>query len=163
MKLKSLAAAIALVASAPAFSEVFDLGTLDTALPLYHSFADFQGAFTDIYTFTLADSSNHTLVGDTTTINAGNWWNVALSSVSLSGTGIASTLVDANPNDGFSFQSLSGQGSYSLTVKGTVSGTGMNGVNGIYAGYVSAVPEPHTIGLALMGLLATGVALRRRA
>jgi len=32
----------------------------------------------------------------------------------------------------------------------------------MYAGYVSAVPEPAALGLAMLGLLATGVALRRR-
>jgi len=161
MKLRALTAAIGLAVAGPASAAVFNLGTLDITKPLYHAFVNFTGNFTDIYTFTLTGPAD-TVVGDTTTINFGRWWNVNLHSATLSGGGLSSSLVDDNPNNGFSFHGLSGQGTYSLAISGTVDGKGLMGVTGMYAGYVSAVPEPEALGLALVGLLATGVALRRR-
>jgi hypothetical protein len=164
MRWRALAAAATLTAVAgPAFSDTFNLGVLGDSQPLYHSFSNYVGNFTDIYTFTLAGPDGATVGGDTTTINFGTLWNVDLFSITLSGGGIASPLVDTNPNDGFSFSGIAGGGPYTLTLNGRVNGVGMNGTNGIYAGYVSAVPEPAALGLALAGLLLTGVALRRRA
>jgi hypothetical protein len=161
MKARILAAALGLAAvSSPALSATYNLGLLDMAKPLYHAFTDFTGSFTDIYTFTIPGSASG-VTGDTTTINFGDLWNVQLSGATLTGTGIGS-LSDTNPNDGFTFSGLTGGGSYSLAVSGTVDGSGLAGVTGIYAGYVSAVPEPEAIALALVGLLATGAALRRR-
>lgn len=166
MKVRALVAALGLAAVAsPAFSDTYDLGLLDMQKPLYHVFYDFTGAFTDIYTFTLPGNAGG-LTGDTTTINWGTILNVDLSSASLTGTGIG-TLVDSNPNDGFSFSGLTGGGSYSLAISGNVTGSGMyvpftGNITGVYAGYVSAVPEPEAIALALVGLLTVGFALRRR-
>jgi hypothetical protein len=161
MKSRILAAALGLAAAAtPAFSATYNLGLLDITKPLYHAFTDFTGSFTDIYTFTLPSSTDG-VAGDTTTINFGDLWNVQLSGATLTGSGIGS-LSDTNPNDGFSFSGLTGGGSYSLAISGKVDGSGLAGVTGIYGGYVSAVPEPEAIALALVGLLATGAALRRR-
>lgn len=160
MKIRALIAAIGLAAAGPAFSATYDLGLLDITKPLYHAFTDFVGDFTDIYTFTLPAAAQG-VEGDTTTINFGDLWNVQLKSATLTGSGIGS-LADYYPNDGFSFVGLSGGGSYSLAIAGTVDGKGLAGTTGIYAGYVSPVPEPEAIGLALVGLLATGAALRRR-
>ncbi|MEW6704315.1 MAG: FxDxF family PEP-CTERM protein [Pseudomonadota bacterium] len=162
MKLRAITAVLGVLAAGPASSAVFNLGTLDMTKPLYHAFVDFTGDFTDIYTFTLGPEPSASVVGDTTTINFGNWWNVKLTSATLSGGGLSQTLVDTNPNDGFSFHGVTGGNSYSLSINGTVAGTGLMGVTGIYAGHVSAVPEPEALGLALVGLLATGAALRRR-
>lgn len=164
MKLRTLTAVVGLLAAAPAMSAtttVTNLGLLDITKPLFHAFVDFTGDFTDIYTFTLPGTSNN-LNGDTTTINFGDWWNVDLQGASLAGTGLSANLLDDNPNDGFSFSGLTGGGSYSLSISGTVTGSGLLGTTGMYAGYVSAVPEPAALGLAMLGLLATSVALRRR-
>lgn len=160
MKVRALVAAMGLLAAAPAFSTTYDLGLLDMTKPLYHAFTDYTGSFTDIYTFTLP-SYTQGVTGDTTTVNFGDLWNVQLDSATLTGTGIGSQS-DTNPNDGFSFMGLAGGGSYSLALAGTVDGKGFSGSTGIYAGYISPVPEPENIALALVGLLATGVALRRR-
>jgi hypothetical protein len=160
MKARILAAAVGLAAaSTPALSATYNLGLLDIAKPLYHAFTDFTGSFTDIYTFTIPGSASG-VTGDTTTINFGDFWNVQLNGATLTGTGIGS-LSDTNPNDGFTFSGLTGGGSYSLAISGTVNGSGP-GLTGVYGGYVSAVPEPEAIALALVGLLATGAALRRR-
>lgn len=165
MKLRALVTALGLTAALPAFSALttsYDLGVLDETKPLYHVFLDYTGDFTDIYTFTMPTAGDsHYLLGDTTTINWGRWWNVNLNSVTLAGSGLASE-VDTYPNDGFRFSSLANGGSYTLTVQGSVSGTGQMGATGIYGGYVSPVPEPETIAMALLGLLGTGFALRRR-
>lgn len=160
MKVRALAAAVGLLAATPVFADTYDLGLLDMTKPLYHAFSDFAGKFTDVYTFTLPSYAEG-VTGDTTTINFGDLWNVQLASATLSGPGIKSQS-DTNPNDGFSFMGLTGGGSYSLSISGTVDGKGFAGANGIYAGYISPVPEPENIALALVGLLATGVALRRR-
>jgi len=164
MRWRSLAIAAGLTGlAAPAFSDVYNLGVLDEQKPLYHSFSSFVGNFTDIYTFTLPGGTGPTVGGDTTTINFGSLWNVDLFSITLSGTGISTPMTDSNPNDGFSFSGISGGGSYALTLKGRVTGTGFSGTTGIYAGYVTAVPEPSALALAFAGLLCTGLALRRRA
>jgi hypothetical protein len=161
MKARILAAALGLAAATtPALSATYNLGLLDMTKPLYHAFTNFTGSFTDIYTFTLPGATQG-VMGDTTTINFGDLWNVQLSGATLTGTGIGS-LTDSNPNDGFSFGGLTGGGSYSLAISGKVNGSGLAGVTGIYAGYVSPVPEPEAIALTLVGLLATGAALRRR-
>jgi hypothetical protein len=162
MKMRALAAvAVGALAAGPALADVFNLGLLDMSKPLYHAFADYVGNFADVYTFTIPGTSN-SVQGDTTTINFGTLWNVNLDSATLTGTGLATGQLDTNPNDGFSFNGLTGGGSYALTLRGSVTGTGLAGNTGIYAGYVSAVPEPETVAMVGIGLLLTGVALRRR-
>lgn len=165
MKVRTLVAAVGLAASvSPAFSATYNLGLLDDAKNFYHSFLG-KGSFADIFTFTLP--SNVTGVqGDTTEWDYGPGLQLDLSSATLTGTGIGA-MVDANPNDGFAFTGLTGGGSYSLTFTGKVTGSGafvfpVGYSNGAYFGSVSPVPEPEAMALALLGLLTTGFALRRR-
>jgi hypothetical protein len=162
MKALSIGAAASLLAlSLPATSATYDLGLLDRTKAISHAFSNYTGDFTDIYTFTLAGTSSG-VAGDTTTINFSQYLNVDLLSATLAGNTFSGKLTDSNPNDAFSFSGLTGGGSYSLSIKGRVTGSGLLGVTGMYAGYVSPVPEPEAIGLALVGLLGTGLALRRR-
>ena len=137
MKLKLLAAAAALVASAGASAQttsVFDLTS---------------GTFANAYTFTLSSMLSD-VTGDTNSSGV-SWFGVLLQSPT-----VPYTALDTNPDDGFSFTGLSA-GTYALTFLG--SGTGG------YGGYftVTAVPEPETYAMMLAGLGAIGfVAARRR-
>jgi hypothetical protein len=137
MKLKLLAAAAALVASAGASAQttsVFDLTS---------------GTFANAYTFTLSSMLSD-VTGDTNSSGV-SWFGVLLQSPT-----VPYTALDTNPDDGFSFKGLSA-GTYALTFLG--SGTG--GYGGFYT--VTAVPEPETYAMMLAGLGAIGfVAARRR-
>ncbi len=157
MKLRALAAVVALMWSGAALSgpdKPNDLGTLtDVARVLTHSFANYTGAFTDYYTFTLEGASGERSVAALGQVLGGDGLDGL--SVSITGTSLDGSLVDATPQNGFTFYRLSRGGSYTLAVSGYVHGEGG------YAGYVAAVPEPEQGALALMGLVGVAIMVAR--
>lgn len=161
VNLRSFAFAAALTGallSAPAQAAT-NLGTL---VDEWTWFGNTLGAgtstFTDYYTFTLGEDG--LVAGGTFELDIGNWYNVDLSSVSLSGANV-STSQDLNPNDGFSFKDLL-SGTYQLAVTGKV--TGFTG--GAYLGAIHAVavpvPEPADYAITLVGLAGVAMLMRRR-
>lgn len=163
MKLKALVASIALAAAGSSMAATFGLGDVAAGQSVWFGnwFSKSQ-SFSDTFTFTLT--------GDSNTI--GTIWDneflsrndTTLSSVTLSGGGLSSTIVDTTPAD-FSFSNLMA-GTYNLVVNGTVSGHNLGLYNG--SGYVgrmdvaAAVPEPEAIAMLALGLGAVGFAARRR-
>ena len=105
------------------------------------------GPFTHEYAFITGGPSS--LVGDT--LSGGiSWVGVLLKS----GAGPYS-VIDTNPDDGFSMDGLTA-GTYTLGLQGS----GMGGYGGYYT--VTAVPEPETYAMFLAGLGALGLIASRR-
>jgi hypothetical protein len=143
MKLKSIAAAVALVAALPAFAGG-PLGTLGTSFVG----GNVSGTpWTDGYSFSLASAGD--LWGQTVATSGITSYAVTLYDSTLSVIGSDSTAAS------FSFTGLSA-GSYFLTYVGV--GTGS------YGGTleVTAVPEPETYALMLAGLGVVGFMAARR-
>jgi len=137
MKTKLLAAAAALVLSGTALAD-------DTT----SVFALTSGTFATPYNFTLTAPSTD-VFGDTNSSGI-SWFGVLLNSPT-----VPFSMLDTNPDDGFSFSGLSA-GSYSLTFLGT--GTG--GFGGYYT--TAPIPEPATNAMILGGLALLGLARMRR-
>jgi hypothetical protein len=138
-----------------------DLGLLTTETAYFGNFVSDAGSFTDYYTFSLGSGS--TVEGATFEIDIGKWLNVDLSTVSVFGGSLGSSLTDTSPTNGFSFSGLQA-GSYTLAVAGVVTGT--NG--GLYLGAIQAkqsvaspAPEPETYALMVLGLAGVGFMVRR--
>jgi len=160
------------------------LGTL--ALPGSYTYADSFGAgatfnggttttFYDDITFTVnaavADSITSTInlgtllgisgmqarlfngAGPYNAATSGSFMDLAWGTIVNYGPGLTGTTLVLNP------VSLSA-GTYTLEIKGTVSGT----AGGSYSGLlnVAAIPEPETLGLMIAGLVVLGAAVRLR-
>lgn len=104
-------------------------------------------SFANPYVFTVTGPS--TVMGDTSSSGI-SWFGVLLSAPS-----VPYSMLDTNPDDGFSFTGLTA-GTYSLTFQGS----GVGGYGGYYA--VTAVPEPETYAMFLAGLGALGLIASRR-
>lgn len=170
-KISSILSALALVAAAsPAFAgcdNTSSLGELGTpGLATFGNTFGAAGTYTDCYTFDLLGSAN-SFGGVAHSVDLFGWnkLGIDVTSISLWGGTLGSTLTDSWLNDGFNFAGL-GKGHYTLAVSSIVDTNW-----GLYAskvGYtgailtVSAVPEPQTYALMLLGLAATGVFARRR-
>ena len=171
MKLKFLAAAAMLAVSGASMAATFNLGNLGPpgAAELRNDFTS-TGSFSDTYNFTLsggADSFGGVFEwGDIPFVGL----NLSLTSVSLSGTGLSSALIDNSPLF-FSFSNLVA-GSYSLVVNGTVTKSLFSrgddtvgykgGIATINNGVSAPVPEPETIAMMALGLGVMGFVARRR-
>jgi len=150
-------AALSLIGSAA--QAVTNLGTLGSSWTYFgSSFSAGTSSFTDYYSFSLAGDSS--VSGKTFEIDIGKWFNVDLSSVTLSGGSLSSALSDTTPSS-LSFAGLTA-GSYTMEVVGTV--TGLFG--GSYLGEIRAVaapvPEPADFALMSLGLAGVGWMVRRR-
>jgi hypothetical protein len=167
MKLKLLLASIALATAGSAMAKTEDLGTLGP--PGYAEFKNTFSSgqsFSDTYTFTLDGNANG--IGGVFDFDLSYGMHLDLTSVSLSGTGIAGSIFDYTPLD-FSFGNLVA-GSYSLVVSGVVTGNPLNAKDGNvwYEGTLTTVaapvPEPETIAMMALGLgVVGGIARRRKA
>ncbi len=173
MKLKSLAAMLALVVVGPAMAaqctETFSLGTLGppSLASLSNDFGSVQH-FNDCYNFSLNNAAD--AFGFTLTLDGSYMRDIDITSLSLIGNGVS--LLDLTP-DSFSFSNLL-SGSYQLLVAGDVTGKngglfggGSVGYIGLFSTIPSAiaapVPEPETYAMLAMGLATVGwVASRRK-
>lgn len=168
MKLKALVAALALAsAGSTAFAATFSLGELGPpGLAAFGNSFSSNQTFSDTYTFSLNSAAD--TFGITWDADFLSKRDVDLTSISLSGSGLASTLVDTTPYT-FSFSNLLA-GTYSLIVKGTV--TSQSGLfsTGGYGGTLvtlksdiaAPVPEPEAIAMMALGLGFVGFVARRR-
>ena len=165
MKLKALALALAVAASAPAMAATFNLGTINSpSLTYFENTFSRNQSFTDTYNFTLGNSA--VAFGGVLELDLNPFRGINLTSVSLQGASLSSTITDTSPLL-FSFGDLLA-GSYSLVVSGQVSGfigqTSYSGLLGTLRTNVAApVPEPETYAMFLAGLGLLGFATRRKA
>jgi hypothetical protein len=157
----ALAGGSAMAASCSTTSNFGNMGPPGFAL-FGNSFGS-AGGFNDCYTFSLTDSADS--FGGTVEVDP--WLNkldIDVSSVSLFfGSGLVGT--DSSPGS-FSFGSLL-SGNYRLEVAGNVSlDGGWHNAPVAYGGSMltvaSAVPEPETYAMMLVGLFGVGAVVRRR-
>jgi PEP-CTERM motif-containing protein len=172
MKLKSLAIALALCASAPAMAasctSTFSLGTLGpSSLRFFGNDFGSPQSFNDCYTFTLSQAPSS---ATTTTIewDWSNRLNIDLTSVSLSGSTLLSQVNDLF-SQSWTFGGLSA-GNYILQVAGNVIDT-HNGSTDFGVGYggmlttsgaVTPVPEPESLAMLALGFAAVVWGARRK-
>ena len=167
----TLIGALLLAVSAPAFAGLCTSNTTWGSLgppgfQLFGNSFDAAGTYTDCYQFNLDASANS--FGGTLELDPFlNTLNIDLTSVSLSGGGLANTLLDVTP-DTFSFEGLLA-GTYQLAVSAVVSGN--FGLFRSPVGYVgviatmdapSQVPEPGTLTLVGAGLIGLTLIRRRK-
>jgi len=168
MKLKSLAAAIALCSSLPAMAatctSTFSLGTLGPSdVALFGNTFNRVQSFNDCYNFTLSAVAD--AVGVTVTWDWSRRLNIDLTSASLTGGHLVDAVTDPSANS-FAFSELVA-GNYQLALAGNVTATESDSTDwGVgYGGLLTTnrVPEPASLALVGMGLLAAGWGVRRKA
>ena len=161
MKLKSLVLALALSAGSSAMASTctstFTLGSLDygDSRSLYNSFSTEQ-SFTDCYQFSIRDDGSRAL-GFTVEWDFFGYkeLSIDLTSVSLSGGGLTTAVVDPTPGT-FSFTDLQ-SGTYELALSGIVSKSAWGFLDGSVEyvgrlGITPAVPEPGTLAMFAFGI-----------
>ena len=174
MRFKTLVAAIALTMSGPAaFASLTSCGSGSTALSsgsteLFGNAFSSARSFSDCYSFSIGAGAD--AFGGTLTIDPLSFLDITVNSVTLSGAGLVTSLVDVTPGV-FSFSNLVA-GTYQLNVSGAVTkGKGWDDILPLPVGYagslttnaaVTPVPEPETYALLLMGLGTVGWMARRR-
>jgi len=155
-------ASMANLASCGSGSTLLGAGSVDL---FGNSFSSAQ-SFSDCYSFTLGSTAD--AFGGTLAIDPLSFLNIDVTSVTLSGGGLVTSLTDYTPGL-FSFSNLV-SGSYQLLVAGNVTKSSGFGFD-VPVGYlgalttnavVSPVPEPETYAMLLLGLSAIGWIVRRR-
>ena len=164
--LRTLAlAAVATLASLPAFSTVIPLGTLavpsTTPLPT-QTYATTVASFTDEFTFTIAaDAGGMALTTEMNFSAIPGAGKVTLTSMQLQTSG--GTVLGTGTISGTTITGNFGvitSGSYKIVVKGSsTAGTPAGSYGGVLG--LTAVPEPGTLALFGLGLAVAGFAGRR--
>jgi hypothetical protein len=162
-------ASIAAPVSAAGCTDSFNLGSMGPpGVTLIGNDFYAPQQFGDCYNFSLSNSAE--AFGLTLEWDWSRTTNINVNSVSLSGTGLPSTVVDSTP-DRFSFSNLLA-GTYQLIVSGSVSGYSSYGSGPVgYVGLLATsrssvaapVPEPETYVMLALGLAMVGWTLKRRA
>jgi hypothetical protein len=160
MKLKLIALAWALSAGssvmAATCTSTFSLGSLEygDSRALYNSFSSVQ-SFTDCYQFSIANDESRAL-GFTVEWDFFGYkeLDIDLTSVSLSGGDLSTSLVDPTPGR-FSFADLK-SGTYELSLSGVVSKSAWGFLEGSVEyvgrlGITPAVPEPEALAMLAFG------------
>lgn len=187
MKFRHVAAAAALVMSAPSMAAVcsggYGLGTLGPPGASWFGEAFSRaGSYLDCYSFSLssaADSFGGTWELDlspTLSLNVTGFslFNGGVSGGSTTGSAISGTNSSSGNTNSFSFGSLAA-GTYTLAVASTVGRNGYSWFGDVPVGYIgqivttrstpvaSPAPEPATYAMMLLGLAGVvGVARRRK-
>lgn len=175
MKLKLLAsAAVLALAAGAAVAEDFNVpvtfqagsaGNYSAGFNVTHLLA---GAFTDTFTFSPAVDPSGTATASVVTIaqpgTEGAWSNIDFSSATLNGNAL--TLMSMGDGETGFLLPTSVSGPLTLVVTG-MAGAGLAADTAISASYagtlnVAVVPEPGTLALALAGIGAIGLVMRRR-
>lgn len=160
MKLKSIALALALSAGSSAMAatctSTFSLGSLGygESHSLGNSFSSVQ-SFTDCYLFSIDNDASNAL-GFTVEWDFFGFkeLNIDLTSVTLSGGGLTSSLVDLTPGM-FAFSNLQ-SGSYQLALAGDITKSAWGPIGGSVEyfgrlGITPAVPEPEALAMLALG------------
>jgi len=168
-KISSIVSALALAATAsPAFAgcdNTSSLGNLGASgIAFFGNSFGSAGSYTDCFTFDLLGSAD-SFGGVLESWTPLNKLGIDVTSISLWGGTLGSTLTDSSMDDGFAFAGL-GKGHYTFSVSSIVdTDWGLYTSKVGYAGAivtVSAVPEPETYALMLLGLGAIGMFAWRR-
>lgn len=157
MKLKVLAAAALIAVAGSAMAKTENLGLLSSDTTEFSNSFLGSGSFSDTYNFTLGGSGS--AYGGITTFSFLS--NIKLSSLSLTGGNIATTLTDLTPG-AFSFGNLIA-GSYSLVLTGSTFGIASGYRGTIETNAVAApVPEPESLMMMGLGMGVLAFVARRR-
>jgi hypothetical protein len=128
-------------------------------------------SFSNCFSFTLPTDQSTDVFGGTLEFDSLSFLDIDISSISLSGSGLSTPLIDTTPGV-FSFNGLVG-GIYQLVVSGHVTrGTGWDDILPVPVGYagalsvnqgvVAAVPEPSTWAVMILGFIGVGFMAYRR-
>lgn len=169
--LPSTATAATIVTTGPLATTIantrMDMGTNPNNFAIGFSDAELANPFNELLTFTTDVAGLLSITVNTTSTSALD--NVTFSRIFLTGTGLAGggidlTQIAADPDDTFSLRPRLnvGAGTFTLNIQGTP-GT-QNGSLGGNVAFAAgtAVPEPGTWALMLLGFGAVGFSMRRR-
>lgn len=171
-KLKTAVLSAFLVAASQAGAVTTGLGLLGTGDTEFSNSFWSTGTFTDYYTFTLGSTSGGVGGSVLTTDLSLFTRDLDVTQLTLSGGTLASTLVDSDASNGFSFNGL-GAGNYTMALTVNVGNKAtFFSSYGAYQGTIHAqastapvaspAPEPADFAMALMGLAGVGFMVRRR-